>query len=127
MSLESVAVQGCVISHSAGSTVTGGVFTVTSTPSAKVKAEDKGVFKAPLSVSFTGGSFPGLVAGSVKGTGTISATAIKTKAENILVMRESDVGTFTGTGTLPPPAVGEGPAAGPIEISSAGQTKVKAQ
>ena len=127
MSLESVAVQGCVVAHAAGSTVTGGAFTITSTPSIKVRAENKGVFKTPLSVSFAGGTFPGLVPGTVAGSGTIAATALKTKAETIFVMREGDTGTFTGVGTLPPPAVGTGPATGPIEISSAGQTKVKAQ
>ena len=127
MSLENVAVQGCIASHSAGSTVTGGAFTITSTPSTKVKAENKGVLKTPLSVSFTGGTFPGLVPGTVFGTGIIASTVAKTKAENVLVMREGDTGTFTGVGTLPPPAVGTGPATGPIEISSEGQTQAKAQ
>lgn len=126
MSLENIAVSGCTVAHAAGSTGSGGVFVVTSSPSIKVIAT-AGVYKTPLSVTFSGGTFPGLVPGTVIGTGTISAIATKTKADGLPVMREGDTGTMTGTGTLPPPAVGTGPATGPIEIASAGQAKVKAQ
>jgi hypothetical protein len=127
MTLELIAVQGCTIAHSSGSSISGGAFVITSTPSVKVKGEAKGVYKTPLSFTFSGGNASGAVPGSVAGGGTIAATAIKTKADGLLVIREGDTGTLTATGTNaspPPPTI---PFVGGVEISVANQTTSKAQ
>jgi len=126
MTQELFAVSGCVLAHGAGSTITGGAFIITSTPSTKVLA-GTGVYKTPLAFTFSGGSAPGFVAGSVVGGGSIPATSTKNLAESLAVMREGDSVTMNATGTLPPPGGGTGPIAGPVEISSAGQVKAKGE
>jgi hypothetical protein len=127
MTLELVAVQGCTITHSSGSPISGGSFTITSSPSTKVKCEGSGVYKGTIAFTFSGGNGSGAVPGSVAGAGTIVTTALKTKADAEEVVREGDTGTLTATGTKespPPPTV---PFVGGVEISVAGQTTVKAQ
>jgi hypothetical protein len=133
MSLELIAVDGCTVDHGTGSPISDGVFVITSTPSTKAKAEGKGVYTTPLTVTFSGGSASGFLDESVMTTApvAIAATATKTKAGGILVMREGDsLKLMTCIGTIDPPPPSPpytGPIAGPIEISVAGQTKVKAQ
>ena len=129
MSLEKIANQDLALAHGSGSPISGGSFSVTSTPSAKTKANAKGVHKNPLSYTFSGGDAPGAVCGSVASVGpqVIAATAIKAKADGLLVMREGDSGTMSAIGTNaapPPPTL---PFEGPVEIASAGQDKAKAQ
>lgn len=125
MSLEPLAVQGCIIDHATGSTVSLGTFLITSLSSLKVKGEGAGVFKTPLAFTFSGGNVAGGVPGTAVGSGTIIATAQKTKAEGLLVIREGDtgtlIGTYTQTGTPPIPGV---PFSASVEVSDAGQTKV---
>ena len=122
-----VAVSGCIIDHSSGSIVSGGVFTITNVPSTKVKADGKGMFKTPLAFSFTGGTVTGGVSGTAVGAGTIISTAQKVKAESLLVMLEGDTGTLTGTytqsGSPPVPGV---PFSASVEIIDANQTVVNA-
>ena len=132
MSLEPIAVLGCTLAHGSGSAISGGTFVITATPNSKVLAESKGVYTTPLSFTFSGGSASGFVNGTVAGGGAIVGTAVKVLAGGIIVMREGDmlalmacVGTISPTPT--PPAPPTGPVAGPVEISSAGQTKVNAQ
>ena len=127
MPLELIMNANGQLGHASGSTVTGGTFTITSTPSVKVKAGGSGVYRGPLTFTFAGGSAPGLVAGSVTGAGTINPTATKTKADGLLVIREGDsvLVTFTGTNSSPPPPTLN--VAGTVEVASAGQTKAKAQ
>lgn len=127
MTLELIAVEGCTIAHDSGSGISGGSFTITSVASTKVKAEGKGVYKLEIAFTFAGGSESTVVAGSVTGGGTISATATKTKAEGQLVVREGDTGTLTGAGTNPAPPPPTLPVSGDVIISVAGQTKVNAQ
>lgn len=129
MSLELIAVQGCTLAHAAGSLISGGAFVITSTPDAKAKAGGAGMYKGPLLFTFSGGSASGFVAGTVMTTAPVSmpATAVKTKAAALAVMREGDSVLMNCVGTLPPPTGGTSPVAGNVEISSAGQTKVKAQ
>ena len=127
MTLELIAVSGCVIGHIRGSTITGGTFTITSIASTKVKAQALGVYTLKIDFTFSGGSAPGAVSGSVSGAGVINATATKAKAEGQFVMRQGDSGTLTGAGTNaspPPPTIA---VSGPVEIKTAGQAKVKAQ
>ena len=126
MSSKAIAVQGCVISHGTGSTISGGVFTITSIPSTKVRAEGKGVYAEKIDFTFAGGSEPTVTSGTVEGSGSIPATATKNKSEGKLVVREGDTGTLTGTGENPSPPPTTLPLTGPVEVSFAGQTKVKA-
>lgn len=127
MTFENVAVVGLTISHGSGSTITGGSFVITSSPSSKVKAGGAFVYRGTINFTFSGGSEPTVTAGSVTGSGSISFTATKTKADGQFVIREGDTGTLTGTGTNPSPPPPTLPVSGSVEISNAGQTKVKAQ
>lgn len=105
-------------------TVTGGTFIITSLPSVKVKAEGDGVYRGPLAWTFSGGSSTGFQSGTITGAGSILPTAIKVKADGSLVIRlEDDIEvTFAGTLTNGNP----GTVVGSVEVSDAGQTKVKA-
>lgn len=111
------------IQHSVGSPVSGGVFTITSTPSTKVTVDSQGVFRGFLSVSFSGGNMSGMVPGSVIGAGVINPTALKCKIELLAVVRDKDSGNFTGTAvpTAGPPPV---PVSIPCECADS-QTKAK--
>ena len=126
MSTEFLAVDGCTVAHSLGSMLSGGSFVITSLSSLKVKAGGSGVYKTPLTVSFTGGNFVGGVAGTAIGSGTIMATATKNLVENLAPLRAGDsgtiVGTYTQTGSPPIPGV---PFSAQFEISNSGQTMVK--
>ena len=122
---ELIAVVGCTISHAAGSTITGGAFVITTPPSAKTSAGQP-AYRGPISFTFSGGSEPTVVAGTVTGSGTINPTAVKVKADALAVVREGDTGTLTGTGTNPAPPPATLPVSGPVEISAAGQVKAKA-
>lgn len=130
-----VATTDCTVSHSAGSTTSGGTFTITTPPSLKVSADGANVYGGPIDVSFSGGnssfSVGGtIVPGSVMGSGTIVPTATKGLAEGNTLIREGDSAVFsTLTGTLTPPS---GPAVPntvlpftSFEISSAGQNRVR--
>jgi len=128
MALKYIAVDGCTLAHKAGSTISGGVFTITSVPSTSVKAEDNGAYKTPLQYTFSGGNAPGCSPGSVATTApqTISTTAQYVKADDTLVMLVDDFGTMTAQGTDPSTGAPV-PVAGPVEISDAGQSTVEAQ
>ena len=129
MSLELIAVDGCTLAHASGSSISGGAFVITAAPDTKAAAGGAGVFKTPLTFTFSGGSASGFVTGSVMTTAPVSmsATAAKVKAGGALVMREGDSVTMSCVGTLPSPPGGTSSVAGNVEISAAGQTKVKAQ
>lgn len=129
MSLEKIANEDLTLDHGSGSPISGGSFTVTSTPSAKNKAGGKGIYTDPLLYTFAGGDGAGAVNGSVASVGpqSIAATAAKSKGDGALVMREGDSGTMAAIGTNsapPPPTL---PFSGPVEIAAAGQDKAKAQ
>lgn len=123
--LKEIAVQGCILNHKSGSLISGGTFLITSTPSTKSKCISKGIFKTPIQYTFSGGSAAGCDPGTVTTLSpqTITASALKCKADGTLVMRKLDFGTMTAQGTLSgsPVAV-----SGLVEISDAGQDKVKA-
>ena len=130
MTLENIANAGLTLSHSSGSPISGGAFTVTSAPDAKAKAVGAGVHVSPLVFTFAGGDAEGFLAGSVAGGGSIPATATQTRAGGALVMREGDSVTMECDGTIDPPPPSPpltAPVSGGVEISAAGQTKVKAQ
>jgi hypothetical protein len=130
MTLNIIANSELTLSHTSGSPISGGAFTVTSTADAKVKSGGQGVHVSPLTFTFKGGNADGFLAGSVAGGGSMSATATKTKAGGALVMREGDSVTMACVGTIDPPPPSPpltAPVSGGVEISAAGQTKAKAQ
>lgn len=123
---ELIAVDGLTLDHAAGSPISGGSFSITSTPDAKVKTDGAGFFAGPLVFTFSGGDADGFVAGSVAGGGSMPATAGKVKIGGVAVMREGDSCTMSCVGTIDPPATPPtGPVAGDVEIADAGQTKVR--
>jgi hypothetical protein len=129
------------ISHSSGSTTSGGSFSITSTPSLKSKASDKYIYRGTLSFTFSGGNssetFGGtgiITSGTVYGNGTINPTAIKSKDVNQEVIRKDDSGSIsTLFGTFVPSAPPNTPVPNTplqptnVEVSDAGQTKSLAE
>jgi uncharacterized Zn-binding protein involved in type VI secretion len=113
------------IQHGNESPVTGGVFTITSTPDVKAKINGVSIHVGPLTFSFSGGSAAGFVPGSLSGTGTIAATASKVKVGGTPVIREGDTGTLNAAGVLS--AGGTGNITGAVEVGDAGQQHVKAE
>jgi hypothetical protein len=124
--------QSGALGHAAGSTVSAGAFTIKSVPSSKVKAEGSGVYRGPLTYSFTGGNAEGFVDASVLTSvdQTIDPTAVKVNEKGQYVIRVGDSGTMACIGTIdptPPAPPYVGPVAGAVvEVSDPGQTKMKA-
>lgn len=132
MSLEFIANGNCTLAHAAGSLISGGIFTIISIPSIKVNADGSGVFETPLQYTFSGGNSTGFIPGTIATIApqSINATATKVNADGMLVMRVGDSGIMAAFGTLNPPPPGgtpNTPISGNVEISDAGNTKVKAQ
>ena len=117
--------QNGAIDHSTGSPISGGVFVITGSPDAKVKAESFGVYVSPLAFTFSGGDAAGFVSGTVSGGGTIIATATKTRVSGVFVMREGDSGILSATGTLS--GGGTGSVSGGVEITDAGQSSWRSE
>lgn len=120
--------SGGTLAHKTGSVISGGAFVITSTPSTKDKAGGLGVFPKEVEFTFSGGSASGCVPGSVATTAPVKipATATKSKTENFPPVRVGDSVTMSAVGdnsAPPPPKVA---VAGDVEVSAAGQTKVKA-
>lgn len=113
------------IDHKSGSTVSGGTFTITSTPSATVKIDEAGVHVDALLYTFAGGNASGYVDGTVATTApqSIAATAQNVGVDGLAPMRVGDYGTMVCTGTLDAePPVPSSPVAGAlVEVSEAGQ------
>jgi hypothetical protein len=124
MSLELIMNANGTIGHGSSSPISNGEFIITSTPDAKAKAQGEGIFVTPLGYTFSGGSSPGFVDGTIAGGGVINATAKKVKAGGALVIRLGDSGTMSASGTLS--GGGTGSVSGPVEVIDSGQTKVKA-
>jgi hypothetical protein len=114
-----------VIEHAAGSTISGGVFVITAPTDLKISISSLGVYFGVLTFTFSGGSAPGFVPGSVAGGGTISATAQYVKTSEGFVLREGDTGTLTAIGALP--GGGTGPVSGGVVLGDPGQTKWTAE
>ena len=127
MSLEFVMNAGGALGHAEGSLVSGGVFTITSSPSAKVSPGGAGVHRGPLLYTFAGGSAEGFVDGTVATAvpQTILPTAEKVSADGLPVVRLGDSGEMAASGTLT--GGGAGPVVGLVEVADAGQNKVSAQ
>lgn len=93
--LKEVAVQGTTLKITTPS-VTGALPIITSSPSTTCKAETKGIFKGTINVSAS--ALTKGTCGGASGVGTIEPTATKTKADNSLVIRKGDSGSFSVTG-----------------------------
>ena len=126
MALKEIAVQGLTLTPQGIVTPGTGTLTITSTPSVKVEGEGNGAYKSPLQFTLAGANAVGYDPGTVVtvGTGSITATAIKVKADGTVVMRVDDqnasvsmTGTISGTPT---------PFVEPWKITNAGQTRVRA-
>lgn len=122
MPAEEIAVQGLTLQITGCSTP--GTASVTSSPSTKRKEDSKGVYKKQLDISISGCQNGSCVQGAPK-TDTIMPTATKDKCEGEFVLRKGDKklgitinGTDSGSGA---------PCSFPVnvEITAAGQTKVK--
>ena len=116
------------LGHGAGSSISGGTFVITSTPSAKVFAVAQGVFFKQIDFTFSGGNGPGCDPGTVTGSGTVLASSLKTFSGvgGDQVMRENDItttGAFQGTSGGSPVVIGDQP----VEVVSAGQNKASSE
>lgn len=122
-----IAVQGLTIAHKAGSLISGGVFTVISAPSVRVKADGKSVYMGGLQFTFAGGNFSGATSGTVATAApvTIPVTATRTKAEGSFVSLKENFVVMSCICTPIFPATTPTTCAGAVEISDAGQTKAK--
>jgi hypothetical protein len=131
MAKEFLAVEGLTISHSSGSPVSGGSFTILSVASLNYFCKNisslfRGVYTGSLSFSFSGGTHSSGTSGSAIATGTINFTSTKNK-NGSFILRENDNGSMTGTyipPSVPPPTV---PFTSNVEISNAGQSKVRGE
>lgn len=126
MSLIEIANGAATLGHKSGSPISGGVFTISSSPSTKVKAGGQGVYRGALVFTFAGGIASGLT--NIVGGGSISPTAVKVKADGQLVMRDGDFVLMSATGQLAASPFTPGqPISGNVEIADPGQTKARAQ
>ena len=108
------------------SLITGGTYTFSAPPSAFVSISGLPVYAGPLKYTFSGGSSPGFIDGSIVSTGeqTINPTPSSMTVEGKPVVRVGDQGVMSAVGELT--AGGTGPISGPVEVSDAGQESVEA-
>jgi len=116
------------LAHDTGSPVSGGSFTITSSPSTKNKAKTKFMYRGVLNFTFSGGNISGYDPNTIVSAspGSINPTATKKKPDGQFVLRKDDIGTMMVTGTIsgvPTPF----PSPVPVKISISGQDKVTAQ
>jgi hypothetical protein len=109
-----------------------GIITITSTPSTRLKADNKAAYAGGIDISVTNITCPGLLPtpasipdpGPV--TGTIQPAAIRTKTEGDLVNREDDESEIlSATPQIPNPGGDpiDYPTTFKVKISDAGQTR----
>jgi hypothetical protein len=105
--------------------ISGGTGTVSTSPSTKVKAGGAGVHRGTINFTWAGGTYAGQPI--VSGSGSITATAVKAKADGQAVVRKDDSGPISGTYTNPAPPPPTLPFSGTVKVSNAGQTKDRGQ
>lgn len=123
MSWLPVAVVGVTLAHGSLSTISLGAFEVTTPADLFSSVDGDGIYFGSMGFSFTGGSAPGFVVGSVAGAGVIAPSGLSTVSGGAAVCREGDTGTLIAVGVLL--AGGPGNITGPVVISAAGQAVVK--
>ena len=99
------------------------------TKSTTCKANSKFVCTTGITLTWTviGCPFTSALYTFVSGTGTITPSATKCKADNALVLRKDDIGTCIGSWMLTNPPNTVQACACNLKISNAGQTEVKGQ
>ena len=124
--MEAIMTTAGLIDHASGSLISGGIFTIISMPSTTTRADGQPVYRGPLRYTFAGGNSSGFDPGTVTTTvpQIIQPTALKVSADGLRVIREGDRGQMAATGTVSgtPTAV-----VGSVEVSDAGQDKVRAE
>jgi len=126
MTQELIAVDGCTIGHGVASPISGGVFTITSTPHTKDKINNKGIFFGSIQFTFTGGisSLPvPLTSVQIKvPPGSIPGTSAKTSDIEGVAVRLGDSASIlcTGLNAQSQPV----DVTGVFEVAIAGQDKV---
>ncbi|MEI0526051.1 hypothetical protein R4K54_09015 [Brachyspira murdochii] len=115
-----IAVQGCTLTTDNATAQA----TIIDSPSVKVKAGGKGVYKTPLKVQVAGAT-QGSFTQTAPSVGNIESTAQKVKADNILVILEGD------KTNMPVQCPATDPSTGAtttimvtVTVQQAGQTKV---
>lgn len=124
MSLSYIAVKGCELKFQAGGTDSS--ISITGTESTKAKADGKAIYKE-LKFSISNYNGQAITNGDGVGSGSIIASATKTKVEGNAVILEGDESaqitingtTTTQSGTVPVTAVEV------VKVTKAGQSKVK--
>jgi len=95
----------------------------------KTKANNKFVCANMITLTFTAGTpcpHTSVTHTFTSGAGSINATAIKTKVDNLLVLRKDDPGTCVGSWINTQSGLSV-PCSCTLKISDAGQTKVLAE
>ena len=120
---KNIAVDGCTLEFQAGGS---GTITITGTPSTKVKADGKAVYKE-IKFAISGYNGQDITNSDGAGQGSIIASAQKVKVEGNAVILEGDVsasitinGTTTSKGSQKPAVAVE-----VVKVTDAGQSKVK--
>lgn len=119
-----IMVLGGALAFASGSAVTGGAFTITTPPVATAFVDSKGIFAGPLAWTFAGGNGAGCDPGTVAGAGTIQPGSVSSKVDGLAVVLEGDSASAVFAGTAGGTPVSLGPQT--VEVSSAGQTSMKA-
>lgn len=127
MPAKAIMVDGGALAFSASSAITGGSFTISSTPSQTVSAGGGGVYSGPLAFTFTGADATGFTTGTVAGNGTISPTTASVLANGSAVVRVGDQTTAViASGTQESSGSTVTVPGGAVEVADAGQTSVLA-
>ena len=127
MAMEFIMVDGGALAHGPGSTITGGTFVIVTNPSLVDKLQNKGIYMSTLGYSFSGGSAPGVVAGTVRTivNQKIDPSAVYVNVEGENVIRQGDSGTMNAIGDNPSPPPATLPVTGPVTVAIPGQNKGK--
>lgn len=93
---KNIAVKGCELEDETG----GGTVSISTSPSDKVKADGKGIYFGPISISVSGSDGGGLIGdGNGAGTGVITGTGSKVTSGGQPALLEGDTVTVAVTGT----------------------------
>lgn len=120
-----IAVQGCTLQITTSPAITEGTTTITTLPSIKCKAANKGIYKGTVNVSLSGYS-DGTYSQSGTAIGTFVNGSTKNKAEDEFVLLEGDTAsniTITLQNTISP--FDSKTSTATVKIQSAGQQKVQ--
>ena len=93
---KNIAVNGCELEDETG----GGTVNISTSPSAKVKADGKGIYFGPISISVSGSDGGGSIGdGNGTGTGTITGTGGSVTSGGQPALLEGDTATVYVSGT----------------------------